>query len=210
MYEKPESSKQADREAIKIGEWHSLFRTAPGQLISSRDKTIDDAFNNLDGDLEGIIYLTDWGFTNIRNETAAKILLDKGVDTVEKLREHNLKNERKDFEKIAVQIRKLFRNGKSINWLLVVATKADLFYSEELFSKAQREYHPLFDGQFSDLLSTLQTNIGNDRFKIDAIPFCSYREDFTWNGEVIKSQLGTSENQNKLLRNFYSKISELR
>jgi len=208
-YEKPESSKQADREAIKIGEWHSLFRTAPGQFISSRDKTIDDAFDS-DSDLEGIIYLTDWGFTNIRDETAAKILIDNGIDTIEKLREHNLKEERKDFEKIVDQVRKLFRSEKSINWLLVVATKADLFYSEELFSKAQREYHPSFDGQFSNLLNLLQANIGNDRFKIDAIPFCSHREDFIWNGEKVKSHIGESENQNKLLRNFYSKILELR
>jgi len=67
----------------------------------------------------------------------------------------NLKSELEDFKTISKEIQKAFRNGKNINWLLIVVSKADLFYSEKELNKAERYYHPIYEGKFSKLLRKL-------------------------------------------------------
>jgi len=208
-YEKPEPSKKSDNEAIEIGEWHSLFRSAPGQRILASDKIIDNAFQNAD-QLEGVIYIVNWGFTNYRTATTReKMIFVNGYDNIEKLRAFNLREEIEDFKLISELIKKAFRKNKNIKWLLVVLTKADLFYSKEELDKAEKYYSPLFDGAFSNLLNELLNTVGKDRLKIDVLPFCSYPENFEWNGEVIQTKIGQRENENNLIRNFYSKLKEL-
>lgn len=209
FYEKPNTSKDSDNEAIKIGDWHSLFRTAPGQDSLFRDNLLDNAFENTK-ELEGIIYLVDWGYTYYENEsTRRKMIKEEGIDTIEKLKQFNLGDELDDFSKISEKIKKAFRNDKSIKWLLVVLTKVDLFYSKTELEAAEKYYRPICDGKFSKLLNELSATVGSDRLKIDAIPFCSFPEDFEWNEQEIKTKIGQKENQNNLTRNFYSKLKEL-
>jgi len=209
FYEKPKSSKLADKEAIKVGNWHSLVRTVPGQESIDRDQTITEAFDKAEK-LEGIIYITDWGYTNYRDETLSKKLIEEdSIDTIKALRKKNLKAELEDFKAISKEIQKVFRNGKSINWLLIIVSKADLFYSEKELNRAEKYYHPIYEGKFSRLLRKLQNTVGIDRLKIKAIPFCSFPEDFEWNEIIKKSKIGQKENQNNLIRNFYKKLLEL-
>lgn len=209
FYEKPESSKIADVEAIKIGDWHNLFRTAPGQESVDRDSTITEAFEKSDK-LEGIIYITDWGYTNYRDKILSKKLIEEDdINSIKILRKRNLQSELEDFKIISAEIQKAFRNGKNISWLLIVVSKADLFYSEKELNRAEKYYHPLYTGKFSKLLKKLENIVGTDRLKIDAVPFCAFPEDFKWHNEVKKSKIGQRENQNNLIRNFYQKLIEL-
>ena len=209
FYEKPSTSKDSDNEAIKIGDWHSLFRTAPGQDSLFRDNLLDNAFENTK-ELEGIIYIVDWGYTYYGNDnTRRKMIKEEGINTIEKLRLFNLDDELDDFSKISEMIKKAFRNDKTIKWLLVVLTKADLFYSKTELEAAEKYYHPIFDDKFGKLLNELSAKVGGDRLKIEAIPFCSFPEDFEWNEEEIKTKIGQKENQNNLIRNFYLKLKEL-
>jgi len=91
-----------------------------------------------------------------------------------------------------------------------VVTKSDLFYGKAQLNEVEKYYHPLFDGNFGRLLNELAAEVGKERLKIDAIPFCSFPEDFDWNDEIIKSEIGQRENQNNLIRNFYLKLQKLK
>lgn len=209
FYEKPKSSKLADKEAIKVGTWHSLVRTVPGQESIIRDQTITEAFDKAEK-LEGIIYIVDWGYTNYRDKTLLRKLIEEdNIDSIKALRKVNLKAELEDFKAISKEIQKAFRKGKSINWLLIIVSKVDLFYSEKELNKAEKYYHPIYKGKFSKLLNKLKNSVGTDRLKVEAIPFCSFPEDFEWNEIIKKSKIGQKENQNNLIRNFYKKLLEL-
>jgi len=66
-------------------------------------------------ELQGVIFVADWGFTGVRDNTLKESMIkNQGIDTLEKLRKHNLKSELAYFKRACDKIREAYSNGRKI------------------------------------------------------------------------------------------------
>lgn len=206
-WELPQTSKDVEAKALTLGDWTHIFRVIPGQTMNERYRGLNEAFNS-STNLEGIIYIADWGFTDVRDQTIKEYMVkEKGITTIHKLRAFNLERELEDFKNICTEIEKAFAIGKAPKWLLIVVNKADLFFDDIKLNKAQAYYHQKGESEFSQILQNLLMRVGEQRLKCAAIPLCSYEKELSWNSKVIQTQMKGEENRKALLANFYSTIA---
>lgn len=206
-WELPETSKDVEATALTLGEWTNIVRVIPGQTTNERYLGLNEAFNK-SSKLEGIIYVADWGFTDVRDRVIKKQMIQfEGISTIEELRAFNLKREIEDFKAICREIEKAFALGKTPKWLLIIVNKSDLFFDDDLLNSAQSYYHPKGTSEFSKILQSTLYQIGEQRLKCQSIPLCSYEKDLIWNKETIKTRIGGEENRKALMANFFTTIS---
>jgi GTPase Era involved in 16S rRNA processing len=204
----PDTSKNTETKAMTLGDWTSLIRTVPGQSTEERYRAVNEAFNT-HKKLEGVIYVADWGFTDVRDGVIKRMMIeDQGIDSIDKLREHNLKREREDFSKICDSIKQSYNLNKSLKWILILVNKVDLFYDDKKINEAQKYYHPKSDSEFSEILRSSMGDLEHLNIACKAIPMCSYPKDFLWNGEMIKTDIRGEANKKALARNFFSTVSK--
>ena len=207
LWSLPDTSTDVESMAIELSEWTSLVRVIPGQSTAERHKAIDEAFNQ-HKNLEGVIYVVDWGFTNVRNHVSRlSMIQDKGIDTVEKLRQHNLASELVDFRDVCQKIAEAQAAGRSPKWLLVVVNKVDLFFDQ--VNEALLYYHPESESAFAKTTQSLLQSVGSQKIKCDVVPICAWEVDFIWNTETIKTNIGGTENKRQLFRELLSVIAKL-
>jgi len=201
----PDTSTDVEIKALTLEKWTKLVRVIPGQKNPNRDKGLEEALNTHNA-LEGIIYVVDYGFTDEKKPFIKQKMIDgEKIDSVEKARAENLENELKDFENICEQIRKSFSIGKSPEWLLIVANKADLFFDK--LDEVQTYYQPKGDSKFSDILNEMLAEVGRQNFKCEVVPLCSYERNFEWNGEKVETKIGGETNRKNLAKHFFKTIS---
>lgn len=206
-FELPDTSEKVESEAIKIGDWTKIVRVIPGQSTSERLIGLDEAFNK-HKNLEGVIYVVDWGYTDHRDSIfKAKLTNDKNIKTIDDIRRYNLEKELSDFRAICTKIQEAFANGRGPDWFIVAANKADLFH--ENIDKAQEYYYSEMESEFSDILDETLNMVGRQNLKYASIPICSWEEDFTWNGNIVKGNIGGNKNDQALLKYFLYTISRL-
>ena len=204
--DKPELSLDVEVDVLRLKKWSKIISTIPGQLMAEREQGLEKAFDRHD-ELEGVIYVVDWGYTKTWNKIAEKELISKGITDVNALREYNLETEREDFKHILAKIRQAISNNRGPKWLLIAVNKADLFYDE--IDEAQKYYDPNFKSEFTDILNDFLDFVGRKNFKCISLPISCWEESLTWNTEIIETKLGGMDNKRALFLNFHKKLVEL-
>ncbi len=207
-WELPVTSEDVESGVITIGEWAQIIRVIPGQGIRERDKGLHEAFYKHDK-LRGVIHVVDWGFTCPRDSVVRRQWIrEKKRDTIEKLRQHNLEVECRDFEKVCERIRESYAVFKRPKWLMIAVTKADLFMDD--LNEAQAYYHPKVESPFTRILKEqLLDKVGDQHITCRAMPVSAWDMNFEWNGEVVPSNIGGTNEARALFRNFLQALAVL-
>lgn len=202
-----EASNEVEVGTLTLGAWTKLIRVIPGQGFAKRFKGLNEAFNKHEN-LEGVIYVVDWGYTDQRDPVAKNIYIeDDKIDSIDKLRELNLSEELQDFRTVCNKIKEAFAIGKAPKWLLIVANKADLFFDENELNKAQNYYHPKGQSPFSKIIQELLEQVGEQNLKCASLPLCSYEKSLEWNKEKIETKIKGEENRKALAMHFFNIIA---
>ena len=206
-WELPQTSDNVESKAISIGEWTKIIRVIPGQDIAERYRGLVEAFN-VHESLEGVIYLADWGYTNVRDQITKQNMIDEdGIKSIDDLRKYNLENELKDFRDVCKKIEEAHSTGKGPKWLLIVANKVDLYYDK--IDKAQKYYHHDLGSAFDQIAQKTIKMVGAQNMACVALPICSWETNFEWNDEIIHTNIGGTDNKRALFKHLIRQISEL-
>jgi hypothetical protein len=159
-------------------------------------------------DLEGVVYVTDFGFTDVRNKISAQRMIEEQkIDTVEKLRAYNLQEELDDFKDVCKHIENIFLElEKGPKWLIIAVNKVDLYYKD--INTAEKYYSGVYESPFSDIANDLIRSVGESRLKYAATPICSWEEPFIWNNQEIVTKLGGSSIKQKFSQELLTKFIE--
>ena len=205
-WELPDTSSQVESRAIQLGEWTSLVRVIPGQTTAESDIGVDEAFNK-HNELQGVIFVVDWGFTGVRDNTLKESMIrNQGINTLEKLRQHNLKSEIAYFKRICDKIRESYSCGRKIKWILIVVNKVDLF--PESVENAMNYYASNAESPFVRILNETLKSIGELNIKCSIMPISAWQSDFSWNKEIVETNLGGTDIERELFRELITKIAE--
>ncbi|HNL08713.1 MAG TPA: 50S ribosome-binding GTPase [Chitinophagales bacterium] len=205
-WELPETSLSVETSAIQLGEWTKLVRVIPGQNSLQRLKGLSNAFNENKG-LEGVIYVTDFGYTNVRDKSIKlRKIHEEQITTIEALRQYNLREELEDFKITCHKIAEAVATG-SPKWLAIAVNKADLFFHE--LDKAQAYYHLESNSDFAKILKNTLNTVGSQHLHCVTMPICSYETDLEWNGEIIKTNIGGTDNRRILHKYFIKQLANI-
>ena len=203
----PLASKDVEVGALTLGDWTKLIRVIPGQKLDERYEGLDNALRKNDK-LEGIIYVVDWGYTDVRDSTRKnQMITDEGIDSIDKLRAWNLEKELHDFKYVCQRITEAFALGTAPKWLLIAVNKTDLFFDKDRLNAAQGYYHPSGTSEFSHAIQQFLKEVGEQRIKCASLPLSSYEKDMEWNGETTETRIKGEENRKALTMNFFKTIS---
>jgi GTPase SAR1 family protein len=207
-FDLPQTSKDVETKAITFGDWTKIVRIIPGQDTRAKFRGLRLSLQN-NNDLDGVIYVCDWGFTDVRDNIVKQSFIERDkIETIETLRVFNLEKELEDFREVCKEIQKAYLDfGKGPKWIIVVSNKVDLYYSS--IDDAQKYYHNAYQNAFSDIANETIAKIGEQRIKYTAIPICAYQKSLEWNKHTVNTNLGGDEIQKSLLKNLMSKIVEL-
>ena len=160
--------------------------TIPGQEIAARFEAEVQAFVSKKT-ITGVIHVVANGFETTRVATARRALIEAGLTTIQQYREQMLEREVEDLRRTCGFLKQcIMRHHKPV-WMLVVASKCDLFTSE--LAQAEDYYSPAAKNPFVSELSALSQAVGSLQFSWSAMPACGSLEDFEWNGETAPSTL---------------------
>jgi GTPase SAR1 family protein len=205
-YEPPERrSFDVEQDKLKRDRKRMAFSVVPGQDSPQRTDSLMDVFQG-DKPVDGIIHVVCNGFTALRDPDARAVLVSQGIDTVEKFRHEQMKLELKDFAVTASEVRRSIRKHQNRPWLIVVVDKLDLFSDADARMRA-RSYYAGAQGEFTQALEELQSQVGKDNIVCDVVPSCSWLEDFNWGNETVESKLTVAQ-RDGLLLNFLKMIEE--
>jgi hypothetical protein len=158
----------------------------PGQHATPRLSTLDALLSGKDP-VDGIIHVVANGFVATREAQARDVLVSEGLGTIEEYTAHFRRSEIDDLNSICDLIRGSIRRTKKPSWMIVAVTKADLF--AEFLPSVAAYYSTDPSSPFVKRLEQLRIDCGKDNFRWQALPVCSWLEDFDWNGSVLKSTL---------------------
>ena len=201
------TSSDVEIKPITIGDWTKIVAVIPGQNSPERARSLDAALNKTN-DLDGVIHVVDWGYTSIRESAIRNEMIEsKGIDTLDKIREHHLALELKDFELMLERLSMSISNGRGPKWLVIAVNKVDLF--EKDLSKVEQYYSPSCTSEFSKKIQSFYNTIGSHNIKIITVPVCPMPESFEWNGHIVSPQVDSITKQRNYLRVFIEQISVL-
>ncbi len=202
-YELPTESVKVEVDALTAGSWAKLVRVLPGQE-GYRAKGVFESLQN-NNRLEGVIHLVDFGFMIPRDKVFINTLINiDGINTIESLRERNLKLEVENLRIVLSDIKRAWQTSKRPKWIVIAVNKVDLFKKNR--EAALMHYHPNGNGEFSKILNDFQKDIGAQNIPVYVIQSCAYEQDFKWNKKIIKSTLNRQE-QNSILNDFTKSIA---
>jgi hypothetical protein len=202
----PPPSKTVEASVIEIGEsWH-ICRVVPGQDVKERDEGLHEALST-HKKLQGVIHVVDWGYTPERDETVARELTRRGIDTVAKIRDQNLRQEIEDFTYLCRRAKESVARGGGPRWIVIAVNKIDLFFNE--IDNAQRYYSPALVTPFTQPLHDLTRSVGSTNLRSYAYPVSAWQEHFSWNGIEVRSQLIEKDARDRL-RIFHQALNDVR
>jgi len=175
----------------------------PGEESSPKFETLTDLFQR-GKKIEGVVHVVANGFVEIRDEFARESLATTGkLKTIDQFIKFQRKAELEDLGQTCEVIRQSIARTRTPKWLIVAVTKVDLF--QDGLDEAKRYYSPHGKSLFTQRLNQLQSQVGTDNFRWEAVPVCAWLTDFQWNGEVKKSTLNL-EDRNKYLGQFAKEL----
>lgn len=212
-FDLPDASYDAERDLITVGKWSNVVTIIPGQKVKQNDVWRRTVFSE-DNKLNGIIYVASYGYSVPRDPGVREDML-ANFNTIDELREHTLALELAEFRDVCAEVRRCYNQTQKPSWLLVVATKADLFYEE--ISEVERYYSFVSDPNTVDDKSDsfysiyneeLAERVGADHLCASSVPVSSFTENFSWGDEVIAGAIGDADRQ-ALLNHLIATISRL-
>lgn len=206
-WNEPGTSSDVEIKPITIGDWTKIVAVIPGQNSLERARALDEALNKAD-ELDGVIHVVDWGFTSIRDSAVKREMIEsKGIDSIEKIRKHNLALELSDLESMLDKLAMSIANGRGPKWFVIAVNKVDLFEKDIL--QAERYYNPLCTSEFTDKINSFLKTVGANNIKVVHLPICPMPEPFEWNSEIVAPQVDSITKQRNYLRVFIEKVSLL-
>ncbi|MGY3965092.1 hypothetical protein [Aeromonas veronii] len=203
----PEPSADVEIKPITIGDWTKIVSVIPGQNSTERAKALDTALNSTDA-LEGIIHVVDWGYTAVRDDAIRMSMIEsKGLDTVSKVRDHNLELELQEFKRLLEAVKLSISNGRGPKWIAIAVNKVDLY--ESSITEAKKYYHPNCGSVFAEAIKDLYETVGSSNVKVLSIPVCAQPEAFEWNKEKVTPQIDSVMKQRNYLRVFVDNMALL-
>lgn len=193
----PGISPDVEIKPISLGDWVKIVSIIPGQ--NSRERSHGLERHLLQNDLEGLIYVGDWGYTDLRDPNFEKQLISDGYDTLEKIRQYHLEKEVEDFRKVVEQLKISIHAGRGPKWLMIAITKYDLFKNNELDAE---EYYKNPKGQFYSVLNDLFKNVGELNIDVQICFVSSKIDEFTWNSKKYLPQMTSSNEHREQLKKF--------
>lgn len=173
---------KATAKGLRIG-----LNTIPGQGAYPRRIAISKIFKTK-RPVDGVIHVVSNGYISPRQSDAHEVLVrDLGITTVEKLREHFLKEELRDLEVTLSLIHESLKDYRKPTWLIIAVAKSDLFYDQ--ITAVERYYSPTGNSEFVQTMQKFVAQVGSDNFVWEAVPFAAWLEDFQWGSETLPSQL---------------------
>lgn len=204
-YKLPLASKQVETDVIRFGNPSRIVRVVPGHANADRYHALEEIFHKHEH-LEGLIYVTDWGYTPIRDTELARQLVMQGRTSVEEMRAHFLDAELKDLEEVLARLRAAKINGRGPKWVLVVVNKADLFWDQ--LHEAESYYHPESGSAFAKIIANLQNEVGKLNIEFGIVPACAWPTEYKWQDHIVASQIGSEETRRNLLLHLFLRISQ--
>jgi hypothetical protein len=194
-YAPPPKSESAERGKIASRKKRLRVSVIPGQPAFPRLEELDKLFRGKKA-VDGVIHVVASGFIDLRNAAAESALVETGVSTIKDFRRSQLLRELEDLEATCEIIRQAIYKHRKPAWMLLAVTKADLYYDE--MAEVERYYSPDGRSRFIDRLKELQRQVGTDSFGWDALPVCSWLEDFHWNKQTQPSVLKPNQRDHYL------------
>lgn len=175
----------------------------PGEESSPKFETLAAVFQK-GKNVEGVVHVVANGFVEIRDEFSRESLATTSkLRTIDQFTKFQRKAELDDLDQTCEVIRQSISRTRTPKWLIVAVTKVDLF--QDRLEDARRYYSPHGKSLFTQRLNRLQSQVGTDNFRWEAVPVCAWLTDFHWNGDVRKSKL-TLEERNKYLGQFAKEL----
>lgn len=208
-YDLPGASKLVERKPVFFDGKTRKVKILPGQTMLERHKGVDEVFGKKNK-LDGIIYVVDFGFTDVRDNIVKRTLIKEvGIENIDDLRKYNLNAELTDFKDLCSHIKRASAVGNRPKWICVVANKCDLFFEESLLSEAESYYHRSSKSEFALVVDDLLNSIGGDSVKYSAKPLCSFKKSFEWNGDIKVSSITEEQERKALAMHFFKTIDNL-
>jgi GTPase SAR1 family protein len=202
-YEKPEQpSVHKEIGKVSARKKRLVLTTVPGQESGTRHVALGELFESKKP-VVGVIHVVSNGFASIRLKPAQEYLVAAGVKTIDNYRQRQLEAEIEDLRATASWIIGSVRRHHEMIWMLVVASKCDL-YADNL-DTVEKYYSPYGQNGFVQQLEFLKEKLGTLSFSWASLPVCATLEDFTWNGQTAKSQL-QSQQRDQLITQLLRRI----
>lgn len=206
-WNEPGTSSDVEIKPIKIGDWTKIVSVIPGQNTAERAHALDKAINKT-ALLDGVIHVVDWGFTSIRDAAVKSDMIEiMGIDSIAKVREHNLALELKDFESTLDKLEMSILNKRGPKWIVIAVNKADLYHED--LKNAERYYSPDCISPFADKIKSFYERVGKFNVKIIHLPMSSMPAAFEWNNTSIAPHENSNNMKRNYLRLFIEKIASL-
>lgn len=185
-YSPPGTSQSKEKSKISAPKKRIHLTVIPGQEQHPRFEVLDELFEGKKP-VDGIIHVVSNGFIELRSEAAQQVAIEKGIDTTDNFRALMLADELKDLHSTCEIVRRATRKHQKPGWMLIAVTKVDLYYNS--IEHAAKYYSPSGDSDFVCRIKQLQDQVGTDNFRWDALPVCSWLDDFRWNKQITPSTL---------------------
>ncbi len=202
----PTTSTGVERQAVSLGDWTKIFSVIPGQDIAARGVGLNEAFNCHNG-LDGVVHVVDYGYTTSRSEVAAQVLIERGVGSIQDVRDYNLQQELEEFKKVCELIANAWVNNRGPKWLIIAVNKADLYFDQ--LDHAKRYYHLDGASLFVDEIKRLLQRVGSNHLKCRVVPICPKPKPFEWNNIKVMPQLKTFDEPTIYMKNFVHIVVEV-
>jgi GTPase SAR1 family protein len=209
-YKTPLTSQSAEYEVIKIENKNLEFVIVPGQDQSPRSEALLELERNPP---DGIIHVFANGYAKIRNTSVQANLIEEGIDTIKKIRDNNLELELIDLQNTCSFIESIRSKHKKPQWILVAATKIDLYADADSLFAAEKQYKyndlnsPSNNSQFVNTLNGLVEKIGSQNIRWEAFHVCARLEAFEWNGERHMLNIVDENQRDRLLYDFINSMA---
>ncbi len=196
-YRKPMPSQSVEKQVLNLSR-NVAVTIVPGQAAGHRFVGLDEVFGSRKP-VEGVVHVVGFGYSTERNDVRVQNLIrETKLTTLNKYRAFNLEAELNDFKEVCRCIRQAHSRTHCPKWLVLAVNKIDLFHDE--LSKARSHYTSERDSRFFEELDKLTRCVGSDFFRWQAVPICSWAEDFEWNGKLKKSEINSHTFQQYLLQ----------
>lgn len=195
-------SKQSEVSIIKTKESFKMIVVMQGQDLKSKRKDFQEALGYKKNKV--LFIVVDFGYTEIRNES---IKNDLSNETLESLREHNLKKELEELKKILQELKPFMDKGRGPKNIVVVLNKVDLFYSK--LEEAINYYYKDRNSNFVKEIDAFRNEYGHANIGLEILHVCSLIQNYKWKKEEKESELKQTEEKNLIFSSFYKKLEKI-